>query len=118
MDINYITVDGVNLPSPTSITVNTNDLDSENTKRAEGTGVMVRERIRAGVYQLSYGWEQLTDAELTTIVNAISPEEVNVKFWYGGYKQAKMYAAEGKAEMTSSPKGEPRWSYSCSFTEY
>jgi len=118
MSITYLTIDGVTMPAPVSVSIAQNDLDSENTTRSEGSGIMVRERIRQGVYQCDYSWSNLTDTELSTIVNAIVPESVQVQFWFGKYVTTTMYAAGGSAEMTSAPNGEPRWSYSCTFTEF
>lgn len=116
--IKYLKIDNVEMPSPTGISIQQHDLDSENTTRSVGTGVMHRERIRAGVYQCSYSWEQLTDAELAIIVEAIVPESVTIDFWFGSYKSATGYFAAGTAEMTSDANGETRWSYSATFTEF
>lgn len=116
--ITYLTIGSAAMPAPTGITIQQNDLDSENTTRSVGTGVMHRERIRQGVYQCDYSWEQLTDSDLATIVSAIAPESVSIKFWFGSYKEATGYFAPGPAEMTSDANGEPRWSYSATFTEF
>jgi|GEM_PF-2030388 len=118
MSIVYLAIDGDEMPCPTSISVAQNDLDSENTTRAQGTGYMKRERIRQGVYQVDYGFEQLTDDELKTLVEHIEPEKVTIKFWYGKTVEATGYFAGSSAEMTSSPGGSPRWSFSVTFTEY
>lgn len=117
-DIVYLKIDNVAMPAPTGISIQQNDLDSENTTRSVGTGKMHRERIRQGVYQCNYSWEQLTDAELATILSAIEPSSVHIVFWFGSYKSATGYCAAGAAEMTSDANGEPRWSYSITFTEF
>ena len=114
----YLKIDTVEMPAPTGISIQQNDLDSENTTRSVGTGIMHRERIRQGVYQCNYSWKQLTDEELATIVAAIAPESVDIDFWFGSYKSATGYFAAGPAEMTSDANGEPRWSYSATFTEF
>lgn len=116
--ITYLTIGSTVMPAPSGISIQQNDLDSENTTRSVGTGVMHRERIRQGVYQCDYSWEQLTDSELATIVAAVSPESVDITFWFGSYKTATGYFAVGPAEMTSDANGEPRWSYSATFTEF
>lgn len=116
--ITYLTIDNVVMPAPTGISIHQNDLDSENTTRSVGTGKLHRERIRQGVYQCDYSWEQLTDAELATIVSATAPESVDIQFWFGSYKSATGYFAAGPGEMTSDANGEPRWSYSATFTEF
>ncbi|MBO4579289.1 MAG: hypothetical protein J5715_03945 [Clostridiales bacterium] len=118
MSIDYLKINNVAMPCPTGISIQTNDLDSENTTRSVGTGKMHRERIRQGVYQCDYSWEELTDAELATIVQAISPASVDIRFWFGSYKDAHGYFTAGAAEMTAAPNGEPRWSYSATFTEF
>ncbi len=118
MSIVYLKIDNVEMPAPTGISIQQNDLDSENTTRSVGTGEMHRERIRQGVYQCDYSWEQLTDSELATIVSAVAPESVDITFWFGNYVTATGYFAPGAAEMTSDPNGEPRWSYSATFTEF
>lgn len=116
--ITYLTIDNVVMPAPTGISIQQNDLDSENTTRSVGTGKMHRERIRQGVYQCDFSWEQLTDSELATISSAIAPASVSCKFWFGSYITKTGYFAAGPGEMTSDANGEPRWSYSVTFTEF
>ena len=116
--ITYLKIDNVVMPAPTGISIQQNDLDSENTTRSVGTGKMHRERIRQGVYQCDYSWEHLSDAELSLIVNAIEPAQVEITFWFGNYKTKSGYFVAGPAEMTEDPNGVPGWSYSASFTEF
>lgn len=114
----YIKVNGVALPAPTSFDVKSNDLDSENTKRSEGTGALTRERIRHGVHEVEYGVDMITDSQLESLQQIFEPEEINVEFWWGKTVTTKMYAANPHASiMASLPEG-TYWSFSVSLTEF
>lgn len=116
----YIKVNGTALPFPTDFQVSANDLDSENSTRSEGTGILTRERIRANVHEVSYAVDMITDAQLETIQRAIEPEAVQIELWWGKTINAKMYASKPSASiMAHDPvTGTTYWSFSVSFTEY
>lgn len=116
----YIKVNGTALPFPTDFQVNSNDLDSENSTRSQGTGVLKRERIRANIHEISYGVDMITDAQLESLQALLAPEAVQVEFWWGKTVNAKMYASKPSASiMAHDPATNiTYWSFSVSFTEY
>mgnify|MGYP001018491946 CR=1 FL=1 len=95
-----ISIGGVALPAPVEYEVSLQDIDSENTRRTE-TGVLVRDRVRAGVYKIQAKW-RVTKTELKTITDALSPAKFSVTFFdpttstsptrdmYSGDRQAKL----------------------------
>lgn len=74
-----LTVGAVALPNPTEYEVTLQDLDSDNTTRSE-TGVMTRDRVRAGVYAIKATFS-VSKTELKTITDAISPVSFSVTFF-------------------------------------
>jgi hypothetical protein len=75
-----ITVGSTPLPNPKEWKVKRADLDSENTTRSE-TGVLTRDRIRAGVYSISVSWENITKTQLKTITDAVAGTSFQVTFF-------------------------------------
>lgn len=114
----FITVNGTSLPSNTEFSAKWNDLDSEETGRSAGTGVLNRERIRAMVWEVDIACSMLTDAEIESLQNTFYPAELTVNFWVGRWITAKMYGAAGSFELVANPSGEPSWNFSISLTEY
>lgn len=120
MSKNYIVVDGEPLPHPTEFSVTANDIDSENSTRSEGTGVLTRERIRQGVHEIDYSVDFLTDTDLARLQNIFAPEYVMVDFWWGKSGRAKMYGSSPNASICSyDPTTDTTyWSFSINLTEY
>lgn len=120
MSKNYIKVNGVVLPPPTSFSVSANDLDSANSTRSEGTGVLTRERIRHGIHEIDYSVDMLTDEDLARLQDIFAPEEISVTFWWGKEVTAKMYASKPSASITfyDPSNGRTYWSFSISLTEF
>lgn len=119
-----LTIDGVSLPEPSAYQVLLSDLDSESTTR-NTSGIMLRDRIRAGVHKVDVKWDLLTRERLRLILNALSPASFQVTFLgmdTGEYITKKMYASDRNCELarclkTAQPD-QSYWSLSVSFTEY
>ena len=120
MSKTYIKVNDVALPHPTSFDVKSNDLDSENSTRSEGSGVLTRERIRHGIHEIEYGVDMITDSALEMLQNVFEPEKIIVDFWWGKAERAEMYASTPHASiMQYDPSTDVTyWSFSVSLTEY
>lgn len=88
-------LDGVTIhPDPSVYSLPEQDLDSENSGRNE-LGVMIRDRLRQGMYKIELEWFALTNSELKTILGAISKAEFNATFLTeDGYVTKKMYAGD------------------------
>lgn len=116
--MSLITVNNTQLNNITSFSCSWNDLDSENTGRSEGTGVLTRERIRANVHQIDINFDMITDNELAMLQALFSPESVSVSFWIGKDVTATMYAAGGSCDWISQPDGTCYWNFKITLTEF
>lgn len=118
---NVLVVDGVAMPSPTSLGIKYADIDSPNSGRSDN-GYLNRERLRANVTTLSLEWEFLTSAEVAKIVNAISPVSIQVQFSAtGGLSRAKtMYSGDKNWSMVyfgGDDSSKSRWNLSVNLIE-
>lgn len=117
-----ISIGGVELPGLYKYEVGKADIDSENTKRTE-TGLLVRDRVRAGVYKIEAGF-RVTTTQLKTITDAISPASFSVTFFdptSSANVTKTMYAGDKKAELVHYNNSVPNnslWELSVSLVEY
>lgn len=114
----YIKVGNTDLPQNTTFSAKWNDLDSEETGRSTGTGVLNRERIRAAVWEVDVECSMLTDAEVVALRQLFSPAEITVSFWVGEWITAQMYGAQGSVNLVSNAGGAAFWNFSISLTEF
>lgn len=109
MDI--ISINSIKLPTPLSggYSVSLSDLDSENTNRGED-GIMFRERIRAGIYKITYQ-AQVTTEQLEAIIAAIEADKLSVTFYFGKLVTAEMYAGDKSINLLAkdSVHDSDRW---------
>ena len=112
-------IDGVDLPAPSSLKIQESDLDSADTNRNE-EGYLQRDRIRQGIYKIELEWKGITNAQLATILNAIKPASVAVKFpTENGLVTKTMYAGDRKIEVARyKNNNDIRWNISFNLTEY
>lgn len=117
-----INIDGVDLPSPVEYSVSLQDIDSENTRRTE-TGVLQRDRVRAGVYKIQVKW-RVTKAQLKTITDALKPAKFSVTFFDPTTSTTPtryMYCDDRNADLIYYKEGSPDeslWELSTSLIEY
>lgn len=107
--------------SPRSYGVQRSDLDSEDSGRSE-TGMMFRNRIRAGVYKIQVTW-RVNRSQLSAIANAISPDSFSATFFdptTASTKTCTMYAGDRSATMVlnADTAAETLWDLSVNFIEY
>lgn len=116
----FININGVDMPNPLykgGYTLELSDLDSEKTTRSE-TGMMNRDRVRAGVYKINCKW-LVTTADLDKICNAISSDKFTVNFYDGGgNKSAEMYVGNRSIALILHKENVDWWNLSCSFIQY
>lgn len=115
-----ITIDGVDLPSPSVFKIPQSDLDSSDTGRNE-LGILQRDRIRQGIYKIELEWKGITSSQLHLIESAIEPSEINVTFpTPTGMKTKKMYAGDRNVEIVKYDKDfdKIRWNISFNLIEY
>ena len=108
-------INGTELPAPTTYSVQYSDIDSSDTGRAEN-GVMLRNRIRAGVAKISVGWSKLNQTETDLVLDAIRGESFSVEY-YGG-DTATMYAGDRTLQLVCLDKDGARFDVSCNLIEF
>lgn len=107
--------------SPRTYAVQCSDLDSDDSGRSE-TGIMFRNRIRAGVYKIQATW-RANRSQLSAITNAISNDSFSVTFFdptTASTKTCTMYAGDRSATMVlnADAAAETLWDLSVNFIEY
>ena len=116
-----ISIDGVDLPSPSVYRLPRFDMDSSDTTRNE-LGVLQRDRIRQGIYKIELEWKAITSPQLHLIEMAIEPARVQVKFLTAtGYKTKTMYVGDRFLEMAlfcNRKTDDIRWNISFNLIEY
>lgn len=115
-----ITIDGVDLPSPSVFKIPRSDLDSSDTGRNE-LGVLQRDRIRQGIYKIELEWKGINSSDLYLIESAIEPAELNVTFPAPtGRKTKTMYAGDRNVEMLRYDEVSDKiyWNISFNLIEY
>lgn len=113
MDTNYlqITINNVNLPTPSEYNVTISDLDAEG-QRPITTGILHRKRIRSGVLKIELTYLLKDMPNIATVLNMIQPETITVALYdpVGGQIASKtMYAGDkkfGYKRLASGVKGE------------
>ena len=115
MDI--LTVGGVALPAPNEYKVQLSDLDSSDTGRTED-GVMMRNRVRDGVAKISASWAALSTEDCAKILNAVAPDSVEVAYFFGQTRTAKMYAGDRTANLKAAREGQAVWEVELNLIEY
>ena len=120
-----ISIGGVALPGPSSYDVMLADIDSENTTR-NAQGVLIRDRVRGGMYKINIGWSGLTPAQLRTITSAVASAKLSVSFFDATTETSnvtkQMYVGDRSASLVShmdeSQRQKSRWDLSFNLIEY
>lgn len=114
-----ITIDGVDLPAPSSMSIPMSDLDSPDTTRNE-LGILQRDRIRQGVHKVELAWNVITSSQVNTILSAIEPAKFSVTFpTTFGTVTKDMYCGDRKLDVVLYKNGDnPYWSLSFNLIEY
>ena len=104
-----LTINGITVKVPSEYSVNLQDLDASAERNARG--VLIRDRVRAGVYKIEVKWIMLTDAEIRTILQAVSGASFTVSFhspYTGSIVSKTMYVGDRTA---------PLWNYTRRYWE-
>lgn len=115
--MNILLIDGTPLPVPATYKVQLSDLDSSGTGRTED-GVLVRERVRGGVAKISVSWTALSTAECAAVLNATAPDSMQVQYFFGEMRTAKMYAGDRTADLKAAREGQAVWEVEMSLIEF
>lgn len=105
---NFLEVDGVTLPPPSTMTQSDYDLtDSERNAK----GVMVMQMIREDIHKLECTWNILRPAEYMLIRNAIKKKHnLNTKYFIADYNTQgtiKTYAGDRTTPIYMFEGGDP-----------
>lgn len=112
-----LNIDGTALPAPSAYKVQLSDLDSSGTGRTED-GILVRERVRGGVAKISVSWAALSTADCARVLNATAPDSMQVAYFFGGTRTAKMYAGDRTADLKAAREGRAVWEVAVNLIEY
>jgi hypothetical protein len=117
-----LTVGAAPLPQPHEYKVSVNDLDSDSTERSE-SGILTRNRVRAGVYRLDVSWHGLTKAELKSITDEIDGASFSLTFFdptQSSDSTKTMYAGDksGQLSLYKTDGGSSYWDFTCAFIEF
>ncbi len=113
-----LNIDGVDMPAPSSFRNPQSDLDSSDTKRNE-LGILQRDRIRQGINKIELEWKAITDAQLSTILDAIEPSSIEVTYPSpSGYVTKTMYVGNRNIDIAKYKEGDIRWNVAFNLTEY
>lgn len=105
-------LNGVVVPTPKSMSISINDIDAETGRNANGT--IVRDRV-AVKRKIECEWGMLTQEEMQTLLNAVTPVFFSVKYidpqigettktMYVGDRTAPVYNFNSKFKLWSSLK--------------
>lgn len=114
-----LVIGGAAMPTPSRYEVLLSDVDSENSGRSE-TGYLFRDRVRAGMAKISVAWEMLSTEECVRVLAALTPDTLQVSYFFGSARSAVMYAGDRSIEMIyGDPRtGDAMWNVSVNLTEY
>jgi hypothetical protein len=114
-----ITIGTTPLPDPAEYSVTLQDIDSENTRRTE-SGILTRDRVRAGVYKIQATWK-VNKTDLKTITDAVKPAQFAVTFFdptTSTNPTRPMYVGDRMARLIHLESGQSLWELSLSLIEY
>lgn len=120
---NLLTIGGVAMPAPATYEVKLSDADSSNSTR-NAKAQLRRDRIRAGIYALTVGYQNIKKTDLKTITTAIAPDKISVTFYdatKSNFTTRDMYVGDRTAKLSlfaNKADGETRWDLNFSLIEY
>lgn len=94
-----IIINGEELPTPSSIKVSIEDLDTDGSMRSIATGVLHREVLRQGVLSIDIGYNLNTFTDVMKILKMTQPKDFQVELYLPGH------GIRGEMKMYSSKKG-------------
>jgi hypothetical protein len=115
----FLKIDGVTMPTPSSLSAASSDLDSPGTRRNE-QGYLQRDRIRQGVKKISCKWSGLSQANSTLLLTAIKPASLSVTYPDPelGTNTITTYVGDRTPDMIMYNNGVPYWNISFELIQY
>lgn len=119
----FLKINGKELPTPSYYAVDSDDIDSADSRRSDETGIMHRRRLREGVRVCAVKWI-LNGAQTAELQALLSETELAVTMLdpsAAEYYECTMFASELKSVFYQQQNGSPYasyWEVSCRLTEY
>lgn len=119
----FLKINEEELPTPSYYAVDSDDIDSADSRRSDETGFMHRRRLREGVKVCTVKWI-LDGAQTAALQALLSEPELEVSMLdpsAAEYYDCTMFASELKSVFYQQQNGEPSvsyWEVSCRLTEY
>ena len=119
MAANYMTINGVQVTQPATVTYDRYDMDSEESFRGLD-GTMQRDRIATKV-KLNCQWNALTASQMSQLLQAMEPVFFSINYfdpYVGGYTTKTFYVGDRSAPVYSVANGKVIFkSFSANFIE-
>lgn len=121
--MDWLLIDGVKPPTPSTFQPVYSVFDSDNSKRNE-VGVLHRTVIRKGQCAPKYKWNAITTEELNKLLEMCEPDTLTVKYYDPkllDYKEISCYAQATLQPELIIPRENPAhslWRIEISFIEY
>lgn len=118
----FLKVNGNMLPTPSYYAVDSDDIDSGDSRRSDETGIMHRRRLRKGVKVCTVKWI-LNGAQTAALQELLSETELEVTMLDPSgteYYDCTMFASELKSVFyqQQGSLSASYWEVSCRLTEY
>lgn len=102
-------INGVEIKTPSTFSVDISDIDGETNRNANGD--LFRDRITTK-RKLNCEWLWMTNSEISTLLNAVRDVFFTVEYpdpMVGGYTTKTFYVGDRSAPLYSCVNGVPRW---------
>lgn len=115
--MSIIEINGVDFPAPSSIKINTSDIDNINVNEL---GVEQRDNVRTGIHSISLGFKELNNSDTYLIQSALEPLVLRVKLPTPRGFQTKEMRLDGPIDidMALNKANKVCWNISFNLKEY
>lgn len=106
-----ISINGVDLPTPSEFQVSIQDIRSEDAQR-NAAGYLIADVVRAGVRKIELGWKFLTAEQMSLVLTAVAPGFFSVTYpdpQTGANRTGTFYSSDRPAPMMDFKNGVPRY---------
>lgn len=115
--MNLIKFDGWTPPvSPTNYSVNLSTVKGDDSFTTE-TGVRIENVIRDGIFKIAVSYNKISSEHMQLITAQILKREIQIDFFYGEIKTAKMMTASRDIKLVTLADG-GYWDVSFSLEEF
>ena len=113
-----LTINGVDVENIESYKVSLADIQSSDSGRGDD-GIMHIETVRKDVATIDLQCTMLSRTELDNLIAALSPDEIPVSYYWGGWHSATMYKGDRSINLKHAQDDSSNyWDLSVSLIEY